>query len=99
VTLAEPMMFRHGDRGVLVRRIEPSAELLHLHSAVHAAVPPGEDAAHTTPGDWAPHVTLARRLQVVALPEALRLLGPEHTGSATALRRWDSALAEVTALG
>ena len=99
VTLGEPLVFRHGDRGVLARRVVPSEELLHLHRAVHAAAPPGPDAAHTLPGEWTPHVTLARRLRLVSLPDALRLIGPEHTGAGVALRRWDSASATVTDLG
>ncbi|MGZ8804565.1 MAG: 2'-5' RNA ligase family protein [Microbacterium sp.] len=98
VTLAEPLVFRHGDRGVLARRVVPTTELLHLHRAIHAAIPDGPDAAHTRPGEWIPHVTLARRLRLVSLPDALRLVGPEHTGTAVALRRWDSARATVTDL-
>ncbi|GAA1962507.1 2'-5' RNA ligase family protein [Microbacterium deminutum] len=96
ITLAEPIVFRHGDSGVLARRVVPSQDLLRLHRVVHAALPPGEDAAHTTPGHWTPHVTLARRLRLDVLPEALLLLGPAHTGTGIALRRWDSAVARVT---
>ncbi|MCS5733492.1 2'-5' RNA ligase family protein [Herbiconiux daphne] len=35
---------------------------------------PGPDAPHTRPGEWTPHVTLARRLRVEVLPLALSLL-------------------------
>lgn len=98
VVLGAPLVFRHGDRGVLARQIVPSAELLQLHRAVHDAVPGETDAAHTAPGDWVPHVTLARRLRLESLPDALRLIGHEHVGSGVALRRWDSAAAEVTDL-
>lgn len=98
VTLAAPIVFRHGDRGVLARRVVPTDELLRLHGAVHEAVPPGPDAAHTVPGEWTPHVTLARRLRLASLPDALRLVGPEHAGVGVALRRWDSAIATVTDL-
>lgn len=98
VTLGAPIVFRHGDRGVLARHVVPSEELLRLHRAVHDEAPPGPDAAHTAPGDWVPHVTLARRLRLESLPDALRLIGAEHSGSAVALRRWDSAAATVTAL-
>jgi len=96
LTLGEPVVFRRGDRGVLARRVVPTDDLLRLHAAVHEAVPPGADAPHTAPGAWTPHVTLARRLRRDALDDALRLLGPERTGTGVALRRWDSAAREVT---
>lgn len=96
VTLSAPIIFRHGDRAVLARRVVPSIELLRLHRAVHQAVPPGEDAAHTVPGSWTPHVTLARRVRMDVVPDALRLVGRDHSGVGFALRRWDSATAEVT---
>ncbi|MFG6444044.1 2'-5' RNA ligase family protein [Microbacterium sp. P07] len=98
VTLAEPTVFAHGDRGVLAWKVEPSPALLHLHRTVHAAVPAGEDAPHTAPGDWTPHITLARRLKLSALPDALALLGPAHVGAGVSLRRWDAASATVTDL-
>ncbi|SFI20240.1 MULTISPECIES: 2'-5' RNA ligase family protein [Microbacterium] len=97
--LAEPIVFRHGDRGVLARRIVPTEELLSFHRAVHAAALPGDDAAHTKPGEWTPHVTLARRLRLDALDQALWLVGPPHAGTGIALRRWDSATREVTPIG
>ena len=99
LTLAEPLVFRHGDRGVLARRVTPTEELRRLHQAVHAAASPGVDAPHTAPGDWTPHVTLARRLRLDALDDALRLLGPVRAGAGVALRRWDSATRIVTAIG
>ncbi|GAA1998212.1 2'-5' RNA ligase family protein [Microbacterium pumilum] len=96
ITLSGPILFRHGDRAVLARRVVPTKELLRLHRAVHQAVPPGEDAAHTVPGRWTPHVTLARRVRMDVVADALRLLGPERVGVGLALRRWDSAAAQVT---
>lgn len=96
VTLAEPVVFAHGDRGVLAWSVEPSAELVELHRGIHARVPEGEDAAHTRPGEWTPHVTLARRLRLDALPDALALLGPPRTGSGVAIRRWDAATRTVS---
>lgn len=98
LALAEPIVFRHGDRGVLARRVVPTTELRGLHAAVHAAFGPGPDAPHTAPGHWTPHVTLARRLRLTALDDALGLLGAECTGAGTGLRRWDSASALVTPL-
>jgi 2'-5' RNA ligase len=98
LSLAEPIVFRHGDRGVLARRVVGDG-LRRLHEAVHGAVPPGLDAPHTAPGEWTPHVTLARRLRLVDLDDARGLLGPEREGAGVALRRWDSATREVTAVG
>ncbi|GAB2706603.1 2'-5' RNA ligase [Microbacterium marinum] len=113
VVLGAPMLFGAGDRRVLARAVLPSAELLELHAAVHAAAGSGAphaaegvslavagaDAPHTSPGEWMPHVTLARRLKVADLERALPLLGGELHGRALSLRRWDAASATVTDLG
>ncbi len=96
--LGDPVLFGTGERRVLARQVVPSADLLRFHADVHAAAGPGADAAHTAPGSWTPHVTLARRMRLEALPAALALLGEGTTGTATALRRWDAASARVTAL-
>lgn len=98
VVLASPILFRHGDRGVLAWGVEPTDELLRLHRVVHRAAPKGADAPHTSPGKWTPHVTLARRLRVDDLAVALDVLPGRHVGRGVALRRWDSASATVTAL-
>jgi len=97
--LAEPVVFGHGDRGVLARRVVVTDDLRRLHAAVHAALPPGADAPHTAPGAWTPHVTLSRRLRLDALDAARGLLGPERAGTGVALRRWDSASRTVTPIG
>lgn len=100
VTLGAPLLFGSGDRRVLARSVVPTRELLALHCAVHALAGPGEDAAHTAPGAWTPHVTLARRLRVADLPQALAVIGEEELpGRALGLRRWDAASATVTDLG
>ena len=78
--------------------VEPGEELLRLHSVVHATAPPGADAPHTAPGEWTPHVTLARRLRVEDLAVALDVLPRRHAGRGVALRRWDSASATATPL-
>ena len=98
IALAEPTVFAHGDRGVLVWRVEVTDELRELQRDVHRAAGPGSDAAHTAPGEWTPHITLARRLRLVSLPEARSLIGPPLSGTGVALRRWDSASATVSAL-
>lgn len=99
LVLSEPIVFAHGDRGVLARRVDLSGDLLALHAAVHAEAGPGTDAPHTAPEEWTPHVTLARRLRLADLDAATALLGPPHPAEGVALRRWDSARRTVTAIG
>ncbi|MCS5714083.1 2'-5' RNA ligase family protein [Herbiconiux sp. CPCC 205716] len=106
VVLGAPMLFGAGDRRVLVRSVLPSAGLLALHAAVHAHLAhpggsvavPGEDAPHTRPGEWTPHVTLARRLRLEQVPAALALLGPDIPAQIVALRHWNADTATVTPL-
>lgn len=99
VVLGALTVFVHGDRGVLVRPLMRDQRLDTLHRAVHDAAPPGDDAAHTVPGAWTPHVTLARRLRLAELDRARELLGDGFDGEGIALRRWDAASATVTDLG
>ena len=103
--LGAPILFGTGDRRVLARSVVPTAELLDLHAALHALAGDDDtDAPHTRPGEWTPHITLARRIRVDAIPQALRILDEAHaapTGGpteATSLRRWDAASATVTDL-
>lgn len=101
IALGAPIVFPHAegsDRGVLARPVVMTEELRMLHAAVHAAVSQGDDAPFTAPAEWTPHVTLARRLLLHRLPDALGLLGPEISGTAVTLRRWDSATKTVTDL-
>jgi hypothetical protein len=76
-----------------------TAALLGFHAAVHDAAGPGDDAPHTIPGEWMPHVSLARRLRLDDIAKALPLVGDELRGEVTQLRRWDAASATVTTLG
>lgn len=96
VTLGAPVLFGGGDRRVLARSVIPSPELMSLHASVHAAAGDGDDAPHTAPGEWMPHVTLARRLKLTDLETALPLIGADIAGLGIALRRWDAATATVT---
>jgi len=103
ITVGDPIFFGAGERRVLVRSVVPTEELLRLHAAIHAIAGAGEDAAHTRPGEWTPHISLARRIRVDAIPQALRILdgvGEATTtrAEATSLRRWDAASASVTHL-
>lgn len=97
VELGAPVLFGDGDRRVLARLVVPSRPLLALHAAAHLAVGAGEDAPHTAPDDWTPHVTLARRLRLSDLPAALARLEPS-AGTATirVVRHWDGESRVVT---
>lgn len=75
----------------LSRLVVPSKALLSLHRSVFdLARSAMEIPPHIRPGEWTPHVTLARRLPADQLPEAVRLLGTaDIIGRAAAVRRWD----------
>lgn len=99
VTLGEPILFGEGDRRVFVRPVALTPELEDLHRMLHASVAIEDgDAPHTRPGEWTPHVTLARRLRVSDIPAARALVAGELHGQVTALRRWDAASKTVTQL-
>jgi 2'-5' RNA ligase len=112
LTCGAPILFGTGDRRILARSIVPSRALLDFHAELHAIA--GDDsndraaeersAALTRPGQWTPHVTLARRMRLDTLPQALRILDDLRAATdvlqveATTLRRWDAASATVTDL-
>jgi 2'-5' RNA ligase len=103
LTIGDPMLFGAGERRVLVRSVVPSEELQRLHAKLHAIAGVGQDAAHTRPGEWTPHISLARRIRVNTIPQALRILdevGDEtaRSAEATSLRRWDAVPGNVTDL-
>ena len=98
IRLGPPILFGAGPRRVLARSVVPSAALLGLHAAVadqvcarggDVNVDDAADAAFL-PGNWIPHVTIARRVQVSSLEVALGLLGPEVEGTVVGIRLWDS---------
>jgi hypothetical protein len=99
VTLGAPVLFGDGERRVLARSVVVSWALLGLHADLHAGAGAGDDAPHTAPGSWTPHVTLARRVRLTDLPAALPLVAGELRGRAVSLRRWDAASRVVTPLG
>lgn len=82
--------------GILARLVVPSAELLGLHAEVARLgapyLQPGP-LPHTQPGDWTPHVTLARRVEPAHLATALQIAGrpTEIDATAIGLRLWDGA--------
>jgi 2'-5' RNA ligase len=92
-TIGAPMLFGRRDF-TLVRLVVPSAELLSLHAEVRSACLPHMPTGalpHSEPGQWTPHVTLARRVPVDQLQSALALtsVGRELFAEAAGLRHWD----------
>ncbi|MCX2963989.1 2'-5' RNA ligase family protein [Gordonia aquimaris] len=95
--IGAPVLFGHGTRRTLARVVVPSAALLALHRRVCDIATPflGDNGAfaHAAPGDWTPHITLARRVdttQLAAVLDVLDAVGSlEDSGSFTTVRRWD----------
>ncbi|MGE2726703.1 2'-5' RNA ligase family protein [Mycolicibacterium pulveris] len=91
--IGAPLLFGRSQL-ILTRVIVPTAELMTLHAEVHRLalphVQPGP-MAHSLPGQWTPHTTLARRLRGGELGRALRVAGrpAEIVGQFVGLRRWD----------
>lgn len=83
-----------GDRhATLARLVVPSPELLDLHARVFALLAgcPGVPS-HFRPGQWTPHVTLARRVpadRIGAAIVAAHTGGRDLTGTSAGVRRWD----------
>ena len=74
-----PIVFSHGAAGahggfVLARSVLPSTELLGVHATVLRLADDHLDGEtdHCRPGQWAPHVTLARRLSARATGNGAR---------------------------
>lgn len=91
VVFGSPM--RREQRVVLARAIVPSRELLALHERISRIVAscPGRPG-HLAPGEWTPHVTLARHLPVEELGAAVTAsTGHDLRGYAGGVRRWDGA--------
>ncbi|MCX5046497.1 2'-5' RNA ligase family protein [Aldersonia sp. NBC_00410] len=87
------LVFGHR-QAILVRLVVPSEPLLALHRTVAGIVAecPGIPA-HTGPGEWTPHITLARRIPRDRLGDALSAVldEPEIAGTVEGVRRWDGA--------
>lgn len=83
-----------GDRhATLARLVVPTVELLSLHRAVFASVAgcPGIPP-HIRPGEWTPHVTLARRVSADRIGSAIvatHAARHDLDGTAAGIRRWD----------
>jgi 2'-5' RNA ligase len=92
-TIGAPMLFGRGPF-TLVRLLIPSSELLALQADVHDACLPHMSPGslpHSEPGQWTPHVTLARRVAAAKLADALapRQMSRDRRATAVALRHWD----------
>ncbi|BBY77531.1 hypothetical protein MPRF_44300 [Mycolicibacterium parafortuitum] len=102
--IGAPMLFGGGRATTLVRLVVPSAELLALHEQVHRiCVPhmPDGPLPHAAPGQWTPHVTLARRVPAAALPVAVTLpaVTRDLDAAVVGLRHWDGNAKVVHPIG
>lgn len=80
--------------GVLARLLVPTDELLEIQAEAYRLCLPSMDPGpmpHAEPGNWTPHVTLARRVAPARLVTAVRIGGrpAEIVGQVTGLRHWD----------
>ncbi|MET2012386.1 2'-5' RNA ligase family protein [Microbacterium chocolatum] len=101
IRLRAPVLFPHPEgarRGVLARPVDLNPEVGALHRTLHALCGPGEDLPYTAPGDWTPHVTLARRLILTQRSEAIGRLPPARDATVAGIRRWDAARRESRVL-
>ena len=79
---------------ILARLIVPTPALLDVHAEVHRLcreqLQPAP-APNSLPGQWTPHVTLARRVSGRTLSRALHIAGRPALleGSFAGLRRWN----------
>ncbi|HME49985.1 2'-5' RNA ligase family protein [Mycobacterium sp.] len=91
--IGAPMVFGES-RFTLVRLVVPTAALLALQAEVHRIclpyLVPGP-ASNTLPGQWTPHLTMARRVDPPQLARAvtIRKLARDVIASVVGLRRWD----------
>lgn len=102
VALGAPMVFG-GRSATVVLLVVPTADLLSTHAAVAGAVADSavDPVAHSHPGGWTAHVTVARRVPFEQLAEVLRVVVDhrvEGTVHLDGLRRWDSDARTVTDL-
>ncbi len=94
-TVGAPVLFGRGSM-VLARLVVPTTELLTVHAEVHRRCRPhlaSVPTPNSLPGQWTPHVTLARRVHGAQLGRALRVVGrpAQIHGAFVGLRRWDGS--------
>ncbi|WP_228000780.1 2'-5' RNA ligase family protein [Nocardia australiensis] len=79
-------------RPILVRAVVPSEQLLAVHRRIFDTVAPCPGVPLSLhPGEWTPHVTLARLVAHQQLAEAVYAVARERDFPATVvgIRRWD----------
>jgi 2'-5' RNA ligase len=90
--IGAPLVFGHRSL-VLARLIVPNRDVLEFHEAVDEVCEPHLPSGpfpHARPGQWTPHVTLARRLAPADLAAALDAVSADAAdGTFAGLRRWD----------
>lgn len=102
VELGAPVVFG-GRSATVALLVVPTADLLSAQSAVVDTVADSavDPVAHSDPGGWTAHVTVARRVPFDQLAEVLRV-AVDHRVDGTVqldgLRRWDSDARTVTDL-
>lgn len=86
-----------GRRHVLARTVVPSAELISIQARVALGLQGSTGTGRRmTPGEWTPHVTLARGIRTEQLGEMVACLAAvpgmsdEVSGELRVARRWDS---------
>jgi len=86
-----------GRRHVLARAVVPSLELLGIQAQVAEILSTAEGLGRRmSPGQWTPHVTLARGIRTEQLAECIDVLSTvpgmteEVVGTVHTARRWDS---------
>lgn len=88
------------DRSVLVRAVVVDPALAAFHAAVHRGAPGAVDTS--LPGAWSPHVSFARRVRDLDLPQAvaaLRTVPLPETLTVGGVRHWDGETKTVTPVG
>ena len=101
LALSGIILFGDGPRRVLACPVIVAADLLALQREVVARLGGAERVIpHTVPDAWTPHVTLARRMSVDRLAEALDLVGDAPSRvRAVRMRVWDAEAKRVFAVG
>ena len=101
LALSGIILFGDGPRRVLACPVIVAADLLALQREVAARLGGAERVIpHAVPDAWTPHVTLARRMPVDRLAEALDLVGDAPSRvRAVRMRVWDAEAKRVFAVG
>lgn len=92
--IGAPTLFGGGRTITLVRMVLPSGGLVNFHADVHRVCLPhmvNGPLPHAAPGQWTPHVTLARRVppDQLATAVAVRAMFRDIRARAVGLRHWD----------